>query len=92
MPSASSTKPGGLESVTQVVRIGDIVEPSESISEISEDPADDQVLEAALAGGAQAIVSGDRHLLRLKSWRGTAILTLAELLAGLASDSSRASI
>lgn len=32
---------------------------------VQDDPADNRVLECALAGGAQVIVSGDRHLLDL---------------------------
>ena len=34
---------------------------------------DDRVLEAAAAGRADVIVSGDRHLLRLRSWQGVPI-------------------
>ena len=40
---------------------------------VVEDPDDDRVLEAAAAGAADVIVSGDRHLLRLRSWQGITI-------------------
>lgn len=60
--------------VGQIVRIGDAVDPKESIEEVQVDPADNRVLEAAAAGGADVIVSGDRHLLKLKSWRGIPVL------------------
>ncbi len=52
-----------------------VVIPHESIHAILSDPADNLVLEAAVAGTAEAIVSGDRHLLGLRSFRGIAIYT-----------------
>ena len=57
------------QAVAQIVRIGDIVRPTSRVKVIIEDPADDRALEAALAGKADVIVSGDRHLLRLGTWR-----------------------
>jgi predicted nucleic acid-binding protein len=53
----------------------------ESLSVIRVDPSDDRVLEAAVAGQVSAIVSGDRHLLRLKRWRDIRIMTPAEFVA-----------
>lgn len=80
-------EPGPIEAVvSQVATIGEVVVPVENVSEVREDPADDRVLEASLAAGADAIVSGDRHLLRLKSWHGIPILTPSELVAQLSPD------
>ncbi len=45
---------------------------------ISRDPDDDQVLACALAAKADLIVSGDRDLLALKSFREIPIVTAAE--------------
>ena len=52
-----------------------IVAPAEITPTITRDPADDQVLAAALAAQADWIVSGDAHLLCLKRFHGTEILT-----------------
>lgn len=52
-----------------------IVMPKERITAIQADPPDNLVLEAAVAGRAEGIISGDRHLLRLKSFRDIPILT-----------------
>ena len=61
-------------------RISMVVEPQREIATIREDPEDNRVLEAAHAGDADIIVSGDRHLLSLKRFGTTAIMNPRELL------------
>lgn len=51
------------------------VEPTRAVAEIDADPTDNRVLEAAAEAEADAVVSGDRHLLALGAWRGIAIQT-----------------
>jgi len=51
---------------------------------ISPDPSDDMFLRAAVAAGAKYIISGDRHLLQLKSYKRIPILSPAEFLSRLA--------
>jgi uncharacterized protein len=58
-----------------------IVIPQERVNAIRTDPADNRVLEAAVAGGADAIVSGDRDLLALKEFRDIPILPAREFVA-----------
>ena len=67
--------------VAQVTRIDAVVEPSETVQVVLTDPADDRVLEAARAFGADVIVSGDRHLLDLGTWSEIEIISPAELIA-----------
>lgn len=57
-----------------------VVEPEVSVDVLRDDPDDNRVLEAAIAGSADCIVSGDRHLLELESFRGIPILTPREFL------------
>jgi putative PIN family toxin of toxin-antitoxin system len=45
-----------------------------------EDPDDNRILEAAVEGLADVIVSGDKHLLRMKMYRGIKILAISEFL------------
>ncbi|HEX6231381.1 MAG TPA: putative toxin-antitoxin system toxin component, PIN family [Actinomycetota bacterium] len=66
--------------VAQVARTGTVVRPAEVVRVIAEDPEDDRILEAARAAGAEVVVSGDRHLLRLGEWQGIRILRAAGLL------------
>jgi putative PIN family toxin of toxin-antitoxin system len=47
---------------------------------IHDDPSDDFVLSAALETDADYVVTGDRHLLALGSYRGTRIVQPAEFL------------
>jgi putative PIN family toxin of toxin-antitoxin system len=51
---------------------------------VEADPDDDAVLACAAAARAEAIVSGDRHLLELGAYEGIPILSAAQLLARLA--------
>ena len=69
------------DAVRQLARIGTIVEPATSVSDIEDDPAGNRVLEAAAESDADAIVSGDRHLLDLGTWRGIPILPPALFIA-----------
>ena len=73
----------GAEAVAQVARIATVVRPKERVEVVLDDPDDDRVLEAAAAGGADVIVSGDRHLLRLRSWKGIRIENAAAFLKRL---------
>jgi putative PIN family toxin of toxin-antitoxin system len=44
------------------------------------DPKDDHIVAAAVAAKAEAIVTGDKHLLRMGSYEGISMLTPADLL------------
>ena len=41
---------------------------------VRDDPSDDKFLEAAMAGNASYIISGDKHLLKLSEFQGIQIL------------------
>lgn len=69
------------DAVAQVVRVAIVVEPTEPLAVVAADPADDRVLEAALAFAAEVIVTGDRHLLALGEWRNIRILPPAQFLS-----------
>lgn len=50
-----------------------LVHPREPVSLVPDDEADNRILECALAAEAEAIVTGDHHLLQLKRFRGIQI-------------------
>ena len=55
-----------------------VVRPKVKLHVIEEDAEDNKILECALVAGADIIVSGDRHLLKLGKFRKTRILTPRE--------------
>ena len=57
-----------------IARTGDIVDPDFTLSVITEDPPDNRILECAVAGHANLIVSGNRHLLRLRTYEEIGIV------------------
>lgn len=65
---------------TLLRRAGTVVEPGRTLTVIAEDPEDDRVLEAAVEGKADVIVSGDRHLLALKAFQGILIMSPRQFL------------
>jgi predicted nucleic acid-binding protein len=62
--------------------VAEVVKPSEKLC-LLEDEADNRILECAVAGNADFIVSGDRHLLSLKEFRDIPIVRAAEFLSRL---------
>jgi putative PIN family toxin of toxin-antitoxin system len=59
------------------------VEPALIAPMVADDPDDDAVLACAYAAQAEAIVSGDSHLLTLKEYQGIPILATTDLLVRL---------
>ncbi len=57
-----------------------IIIPVNIIKVITEDDADNRVLECAYEGRVNYIVSGDRHLLSLKQFEGIKIITPSQFM------------
>jgi hypothetical protein len=68
------------ELVIGTIRTSVFVQTTETIS-ACRDSDDNRVLEQAVAGGASAIVTGDRDLLALEPFRGIVILSPRDFLA-----------
>jgi len=64
----------------------EIVTTSVLLDVVPDDPDDNHILECAVEGKANCIVTGDRHLLRLNGYAGIPIVTVRNFLqvAGLA--------
>jgi len=58
-----------------------VIKPAAIPPAVLDDPDDDAVLACAVAAQAQAVASGDSHLLNLKTYQDIPILTVNELLA-----------
>lgn len=69
--------------IARVQRKAEFVTSTEIITAVEADPTDNKFLEAALEGQADYVVSGDRHLLDLKTFRSIPILTAREFIERL---------
>jgi uncharacterized protein len=67
------------EVLADYIEIVDLVEPTE-IPQVVRDPDDDHVLACALTAKADLIVSGDKDLLDINTFQNISILTPAEAL------------
>ena len=63
-----------------MVKIAKIVPDNALFKEVQGDPDDDVVLNAAYAGKADYIVTGDKHLLALNQFKKTRIVTVNKML------------
>jgi len=67
------------EVVMQAARIADVVRPDAELHVIADDP-DNRVLECAVCGNADIIVSGDHHLLDLGVYEGIRIARVSDVV------------
>jgi len=65
--------------VRQIGKVATVIKPQIEIKELQDDP-DNRVLECALAAKADLIVTGDKHLLKLKNYQGIGMIRVADLL------------
>lgn len=70
-----------IESVIKhILLISEIVITVSQIAAVKEDPDDDRIIEAAIDGKADYIVSGDKDLLRLQRFKNVKIIPAAAFL------------
>ena len=68
------------EFLVKLIRRSVLTEVTETVA-VCRDPRDDKYLALAVAGSANAVISGDADLLTLHSFQGIPILSPAEFLA-----------
>ena len=67
--------------VEMVLKIAKFIKVAKQINAVFAHPAEDKVIECAVAAKADYIVSGDKHLLELTSHKKTKILAVSEFLS-----------
>lgn len=72
------------EVLADYVEAVEVVEPEHVPRVVPDDADDDQVIAAALAAGADCIVSGDADLLSMESHQGIPIITAAQAVQQIA--------
>ena len=76
-----------IDKITRYIyQFSEFVVPQEQIHFVEADPKDDKFLEAAIAGKADFIVSGDKHLLDLKEFQSLPILSGTEFIQFLEAE------
>lgn len=70
----------GLSHVAVILsELGELAKPTQKISIFKDDP-DNRILECALHGKADALVTGDKEMLRLREYSGIKIISLKEYI------------
>ena len=66
--------------VKHIISISEIIVATSIVNVVKEDPSDNKIIEAAIDGEADYIVSGDKDLLRLLKFRNIKIIPAAAFL------------
>jgi uncharacterized protein len=72
--------------IEAILKNSRFVNVTRKLEVVKEHPADDKFIECAQSAGAEIVVSGDKHLLRLGSYKKTRIILVREFLQGLNSQ------
>ncbi|MBI2661855.1 putative toxin-antitoxin system toxin component, PIN family [Candidatus Woesearchaeota archaeon] len=66
--------------VNIIMEIATIVGITNKVNIIKDDPDNNVIIESAIVGNVKYVISGDPHLLQLKSFAGVKIVTATEFL------------
>jgi putative PIN family toxin of toxin-antitoxin system len=66
-----------------LVKAAEMITPLITLNVITADPPDNRILECAIEGKADLIVSGNRHLLKLKIYEGIPVVRPTDFLRSL---------
>jgi len=69
-----------VEQKEELLKIAKLVIPAKKLNVIKEDLKDNKILECGVAGKVNFIVSGDKHLLKIKEFGGIKIVTAREIV------------
>jgi putative PIN family toxin of toxin-antitoxin system len=69
--------------ILALIRTAEVVNVKTKIKAVKEDPKDDMIIETAIDGCADIIVTGDSHLLALTTFEGIKIITVEKMHAAL---------
>jgi putative PIN family toxin of toxin-antitoxin system len=65
----------------RIADFAELVTPMRNIDAVKDDPTDNRVLECAVTGASDYVVTGDNHLLRLGEFAGAKIVKASDFLA-----------
>lgn len=79
-PKFMLTKSFVKEFTRELEEIAELVEPKRKVKVVKTDPDDDMIIECAIEGKVDYIISGNKDLLDIKSFEGIIILTPLDFL------------
>lgn len=68
-------------SVAELIEISTLVQPSKKVNIVENDPDDNMIIECAIEGNAEFIITGDSDLLKINSYEGIKIIDSNEFLS-----------
>ena len=68
------------QAIAAIQEFAQLVRPKETIHLITEDKPDNRILECALEAQADVVITGDKHLRQLETFRGILIVSPGEFL------------
>ncbi len=69
-----------IEITALVIEIAEIIVPQSRLDIVPDDPSDNKFIECAIDGNVGYVISGDRHLLNIGTYRGVKILKAKDFL------------
>jgi len=78
--TTESQRKNARDTVRKLLTKAEVVEPRQEIHAVKDDPDDNKIIEAAVAGNAGYIITQDKHLLSLKNYAGIRIMTPEDFL------------
>ena len=66
--------------IKKILLFADLAEPKQKVDVIKDDPDDNKVVECAIESSSDYIITYDKHLLKLKGYKGIKIVKPEEIL------------
>ncbi len=79
-PKFGFSKEQTKNALKQIKLVSEIIKTKTNIDIIKEDPTDNKIVEAAIDGKVNYLVSGDNHLLKLKKYKDIKIINAGKFL------------
>jgi len=68
------------ETIKTIADTAKVVRPESKVDVVKDDPSDNKIIEAGIECGADFIISGDKHLLKIKKYENIKILGPSDFL------------
>ena len=69
--------------IEKILLFASLIEPKQKVEIIKDDPDDNKVIECAIESSSDYIITYDKHLLKLKNYKGIQIIKPEEILKEL---------